>query len=276
LLIDAGPRCAERELARALDGVDVKQIVVTHGHEDQAGGLAMLRQRFPDAPIYASRRTLPLIADPSLLNMQRYRQLIWGMPRPVEGVIALDEIDDRLTAGEYTFRVIETPGHSADHISLFEPSQRWLFSGDTFVGGRELAWTPESNLFATIGSLRTLAGLRPQRLFPGSGNIRRTPQPELHAKIGYLAALSMEVGRLEARGLDVAAIVQHLAPHPPVIQRWTLGHFSVKSLVEACRAYNAILYPDGVPATGKPVFRHAWPKSDSPMNRSPGREDRVH
>ncbi len=54
LLIDAGPRRTEHELVRALDHVDVKQIVITHGHEDKIGGLLAVRTRFPAAEIYAS------------------------------------------------------------------------------------------------------------------------------------------------------------------------------------------------------------------------------
>lgn len=275
LLIDAGPRCTARELSRVLASHEIEQIVVTHGHEDHIGGLAALRERYPEAPIYASRRTLPLIAEPARLDMHRYRRLVWGMPRPVKDAIALDAVGDRLTAGDYTFRVIETPGHCSDHISLFEPNQRWLFTGDAFIGGRDLAWSPEIDMFSTIGSLRTLASLRPERIFPGSGNVRRNPQPDLQAKIGYLVALSQEVGRLEAKGLDVPAIVDRLIPQTPSIQRWTLGHFSSRALVEACRAYNAVVFPEGAPPEDSSTARRPWPISDSPPKPTSGRSDRV-
>ena len=275
LLIDAGPRCAEGELGGVLEACGVKQIVITHGHEDHIGGLGAVRDRYPEAPIYASRRTLPLIAEPERLDMHRYRRLIWGMPRPVKDAIALDEVGNRLTAGDYTFRVVETPGHSSDHISLFEPNQRWAFTGDAFIGGRDLAWTPESDMFSTIGSLRTLASLRPERIFPGSGNVRRTPQPDLQAKIGYLVALSREVGRLEAEGLDVSAIVDRLIPQTPSIQRWTLGHFSSRALIEACRSHNAIVFPAGAPAEDNSTGRRPWPASDSRSNPPSSRSDRV-
>jgi hypothetical protein len=71
---------------------------------------------------------------------------------------SLDEVADRLCTPRYTLRAVETPGHSRDHVSYFEPSLRWLFCGDAFVGGRDLACTPELNLFAAVSSLRTLAG----------------------------------------------------------------------------------------------------------------------
>ena len=37
------------------------------------------------------------------------------------------------------FQVIYTPGHSPDHICLFEHKHGWLFTGDLFVGGMDRA-----------------------------------------------------------------------------------------------------------------------------------------
>ena len=243
LLIDAGPACTARELVRALAKIPVKQIAITHAHEDHIGGLALLRQAYPDARIYAPRPALPLIADPSLLRLQPYRRLVWGTPAPVDGVASLDAVDDRLVTTAFTVRAIETPGHSRDHVSYFEPRQRWLFSGDAFIGGRDVAWAPEFDMFAIISSLRTLATLRPERLFPGSGHVRRTPLPDLHGKIGDLIQLATQVLKLEAGGYSVAEMVEMLFGGEPQMHLWTMGHFSAANLVEACRGYNAVVAP---------------------------------
>ena len=60
-----------------------------------------------------------------------------GSPLPVPEVLPLETLDDTLRTPSYTFRLVETPGHTRDPISLFEPQQRWLFSGDAFMGGHE-------------------------------------------------------------------------------------------------------------------------------------------
>ncbi len=247
LLIDSGPPCTARELLRALGRRPVEQIAITHMHEDHIGGLYLLRRRYPQAVIWASHRTIPAIQDPRQLDLHLYRRLIWGQPRPVSGVRPLELA---IHTPEHRFRVVEAPGHSPDHVVFFEPRYRWLFSGDAFIGGRDVAWPREADMFATISTLRTLAELRPERIFPGSGNVRRTPLPELHGKIGHLLTLCREVARLEAAGMDPEEMVVQLFGGEPPIRFWTGGHFAAIHLVEACREYNRLFRAD-LPPSGR-------------------------
>ena len=247
LLIDTGPACTAHELVRVLDKVNVRQIALTHSHEDNIGGLALLRQRFPEAVVYAARHALPVLEDPSLLRMQTYRRLVWGLPQGVKTVISLDDVDDRIQTPEYTLRAVETPGHTRDHVSYFEPRHRWLFTGDAFASGRDIAWTPEYDMFAIVSSMRTLASLHPERAFPSSGIVRRTPLADLHGKISALIQLTTQVKTLDANGYATADIVQMLFQGEPRLRWWTRGHFSAANLVEACRAYNAIVEPAAEP-----------------------------
>lgn len=276
LLIDTGPACTAAQLARLLSHLPVRQIAITHAHEDHIGGLSLLRRQFPDAMVYASRRAIPLIENPHRLEMQWYRKLLWGEPQAVQGVQPLDNVEDRIATGEYIVRAIETPGHSSDHISYFEPRYRWLFSGDAFIGGRDVAWTPEFDLFGVVSSLRTLASLRPERLFPGSGTVRRTPLPDLYGKISALTHTAQEVSRLDRSGHTTGEIVDLLFEGEPRIKRWSMGHFSAANLVEACRNYNAIVAPAAAEAEAFPRQRRrgqADDLSDSSANRTSGSGD---
>lgn len=273
LLVDSGPPCLAGALARTLAGARVEQIVVTHCHEDHIGGLARLREAFPRARIRAHSRTLPFIQEPARLHMQLYRRLIWGAPRPLAGV---EPLGMYISTPEFRLRVVETPGHSPDHVCFFAESHRWLFSGDAFIGGQERAWPGEAEMFSTVSSLRTLAALRPERLFPGSGNVRRTPLPELHGKIGYFLGLCRKVAKLDAAGFTNGEIVRRLFGGEPPIRYWTLGHFSARHLVEACRRYNQVFDPDLAPPRQTETLKGwgLW-RSRSSAHRSPGRQGRA-
>jgi glyoxylase-like metal-dependent hydrolase (beta-lactamase superfamily II) len=240
LLIDSGPACLAHELVRVIGDLPIDQIILTHGHEDHIGGLHRLRQQFPNVRIYAAPQTIPFIADPELLYPQIYRRLLWGMPKAVEQV---DPLPLQIETAQFHLRIVETPGHSRDHVSFFEPKYRWLFSGDAFIGGKDRAWARECEMFGVISSLRTLASLRPERIFPGSGNVRRTALPELHGKIGQLLTLCQEVARLDGVGLSTAHMVDRLLDGESSMRFWTGGHFSGAHLIQACRRYNDLFDP---------------------------------
>lgn len=239
LLIDSGPRCAAPELLRILKQVHVDQIVVTHGHEDNIGGLATLAAHYPKATIYAAPRTIPLIQQPTLLKLHFYQRFTWGVPEAVTNVTSLDAVGNEVRTLHHHFRVLDTPGHTRDHISLFEPQHHWLFCGDAFIGGHERSCTEEFDLLTTIGTLHTLMSLRPEKLLPASGNVRRAAQTEISEKLEYFRWLTGKVAQLEAAGKTVEQSVIEIFTEEPSITFWTHGHHSASNLIKACRAYNA-------------------------------------
>jgi glyoxylase-like metal-dependent hydrolase (beta-lactamase superfamily II) len=251
LLVDTGPYCTARELARVLRDNEITQIVVTHAHEDMIGGLAALRAQYPAAKVYASSYALDTLRHPERLDLQWYRRLAWGAPRRIEDVIPLDAVDHYISTADFSFRVVETPGHAREHISLFEPNLRWVFCGDAYMPGQVHTWPRDADLFGVMSSLRTLAGLRPERLFPAHGPVRRTPLPDLHDKIGTFTRLARDVAKLHAAGMSTEEIVARLFRGEPRSPLWTGGHLSVANLVDAVCSYNALLFPERDELSGK-------------------------
>jgi glyoxylase-like metal-dependent hydrolase (beta-lactamase superfamily II) len=91
----------------------VKHVVLTHYHDDHAGGMRDVMQRAASAAGYVGLLDLPAVGSPRELHPASDGQEIFGL------------------------RVVGTPGHTAGHISLFDPGTGVLVAGDalTNTGG---------------------------------------------------------------------------------------------------------------------------------------------
>ena len=78
---------------------------------------------------------------------------------------------DVIEIGDYTFRCLETPGHSRGHICLYEPKMKFLISGDHILGDI----TPTIQLWSDsydplqnyLNSLDKVSRLDVDLVFPG-------------------------------------------------------------------------------------------------------------
>ena len=131
----------------------------------------------------------------------------------------------------HQFRVIYTPGHSEDHLCLYEPQEGWLFTGDLFVGGRDRALRKDYDIWQIIASLKSIKGLHLRTLFPGCARVREEPKQSIEDKIAYLEDLGDHVLELHKKGWKVSAIVKELLGGPMWVEIVTLGHFSRRELV---------------------------------------------
>jgi len=228
LLVDTGCAFTAPELLKAVASFPVDQIVNTHSHEDHIGGNALLQQ-VRGVPILAHPLALPILANPRLQYLQLYRRLFWGWPRPSRG----KPVDEWVKTARYRFQVIHTPGHSADHICLYEPQRGWLFSGDAYIGGQDRAARADYDVYAIIASLKKLSALRLTWLFPGSGTIRANPVADIQRKIARLEEMRAAVRRLHDMGLSVRAITKRLLGRETRITYLTLWHFNGGHLIRA-------------------------------------------
>ena len=69
---------------------------------------------------------------------------------------------DQIALGGRTVRVIATPGHTPDSISLLDERNRLLFTGDTFYPGPIFLYRPETDLDAYVASVKKLAAMAPR------------------------------------------------------------------------------------------------------------------
>ena len=230
LLIDSGCAFTAPELADALRTVPLTHIVNTHTHEDHIGANGQLQRQHPSLEIFAHPLALPVLADPRHAQpLHPYRKIIWGWPEPCHARPLADE--SWIETKSHRFQVLYTPGHSRDHICLYEATRGWLFTGDLFVGGWDRALRAGYDIWQIIASLKRVAALPSTVMFPGSARIRENPKEELEAKIRYLEDFGGRVLDLHRAGRDVNAIVRALCGGPMFIEFFTFGNFARRHLV---------------------------------------------
>ena len=145
-IIDAGfPRDGKKILAYigslGKSAKDVKRIIITHADLDHFGGLAAL-QKASGARTYASQIEANAIAQGKSsreightgFSLRRFlfallSPLVKGTPFQVHEIIAEGQTLPVLGG----LQVLETPGHTPGHISLFASSVSVLFCGDSMV-----------------------------------------------------------------------------------------------------------------------------------------------
>ncbi len=120
---------------------DVKRIILTHSDIDHIGALHAL-QKATGARTYASRIEAEAIANgkPSRqINPTGFslRRILFMILSPFFKAVPV-QVDEILADGQTLpvsggLRVLETPGHTPGHISLFLRAEGILFCGDSMV-----------------------------------------------------------------------------------------------------------------------------------------------
>ena len=145
-LIDAGLPRSEKKILKYITSLgksagDVKRIILTHSDLDHVGGLAAL-QKATGARTYASQSEADAIAigKPSRQITSTgfsLRRIFFALVDPFFKASPF-RVDEILAEGQNLpvlggLRVVETPGHTPGHISLFAPTLGVLFCGDSMV-----------------------------------------------------------------------------------------------------------------------------------------------
>ncbi len=141
-------------------------LLLTHGHIDHITGLPELLSRHP-VPVYLHPDDAAWAFEPQNRLPPWYN----GPPSPAPVDVRDPRSPAPLVIGPWSFRVLETPGHSPGSVCYYLPEQALLFSGDTlFQGSIGRTDLPGGDAGTIEDSLQRLSGLPPEtRVFPGHG-----------------------------------------------------------------------------------------------------------
>jgi hydroxyacylglutathione hydrolase len=105
-------------------------VLLTHAHFDHIGAVDDVRQRW-NVPVYVHKNEKDWLND-AWLNGSL---LFMGQEIKVKPADHLLDGEQTLTIGEFSLRVLETPGHSPGSVSYYCEEAGAVFSGDVLFAG---------------------------------------------------------------------------------------------------------------------------------------------
>ncbi len=214
VVVDPGPQ-DEGHLRRVLAEAEagdrrVARILLTHGHPDHSAGAGRLAE-LSGAPVQA--------ADPA-------------------GRLGTEGLADGdvITAAGGELRVVATPGHSADSVSLLLPADGALLTGDTVLGRGTTVIARDGNLgdyLRSLDQLRALAeaaGLR--LLLPGHGPMLADPIGILDYYLAHRAERLDQVRSALAAGAKTPAEIVAMIYTDVDRSVWPAAEWSVRAQLD--------------------------------------------
>ena len=200
VLVDAGIRSSYNTVRKALEEIPVYQHVLTHAHADHQGCSDQICEAF----------SIPLLCHPDEVCRTETGMVTKDYPSPQHWIAKLQQkywagqghrVDQTVVENDFVgnFRVIETPGHSAGHISLFREHDGILIAGDAAINMSLLTTATglrlPPNIFTSdrqrnIESLLKLAKLNPAIICFGQGPVMRNSDRKFEQFVAKCSALS--------------------------------------------------------------------------------------
>ena len=192
VVVDPGPRLDSHRdaLQRALEGLNVVGIVVTHCHADHSP-LAQWLKQSTGAPTYALGPHADVVfdADEEEDDDDDSDEADSQSDEPRETIdtdfqpdITVADGEVFLTTGEFSLLAVATPGHTSNHLCVALPEERALFTGDHIMGwSTTVVSPPDGDMGQYMQSLQKVADRRDAILYPTHGGPITDPTPFLDA-----------------------------------------------------------------------------------------------
>ncbi|MGD9731676.1 MAG: MBL fold metallo-hydrolase [Desulfamplus sp.] len=202
-MIDTGQSNMRREILTIARDNRIKQIFLTHHHEDHSGNAAAIKEMLGAK---VSGHCLSREKLKNAYSILPYQKYVWGKTTPLE----LDDFTEPIETELGKMAAIHTPGHSKDHNVFFLQDQGILFSGDIYLGDKIKFFRSDENIGLQIDSLRKLALLDFDILLCAHNPKQKNGKNHICAKLDFLENLYGSIIELWKKGFDEKEIFRLL------------------------------------------------------------------
>lgn len=178
LIIDAGLEAEELIDLLKKNQLNPVAVVLTHGHIDHIGGVAILRECYPDIKVYIHKLDAEMLTEAhSNLSILAGEQF---STEPAEVIIEDESVIDE--AG-IQLQVLHTPGHTPGGICLYSQDEGAVFTDDTLfaesIGRTDF---PKGSMSELLKSIKDKLLSLPDDtvVFPGHGPVTTLGREKAH------------------------------------------------------------------------------------------------
>ncbi len=131
LIFDPGEESEKLSRFIKQKGLRPLAIILTHAHFDHIGAVDDIREEYA-IPVYIHEKEAAWLPDPALNGSHLFKVGKLIKAKPADHIITGEK---ELRIGEFTFSILETPGHSPGSISLYFKDAELVVAGDALFSG---------------------------------------------------------------------------------------------------------------------------------------------
>ena len=203
-VIDTGPPHAWKKVRSFLREKEIRQVLLTHHHEDHGGNSLRIQKEF-NIPIYIHSQGIELCQKWD--SMPLIQHIIWGKPKAFEALPLPDriEVDSR-----YTLQPIFSPGHTTDMVCFLEEQEGWLFTGDLFITRRPSYMRYDESASLQMESLRRVLRHSFQTVFCSHRGVLENGKALLMDRLNYLEIIQDRARDFHQQGIPLHEISRRI------------------------------------------------------------------